>query len=112
MLIMVSFAASSRLSPMQASDLCPLQCYVMLQVFEAYCLVVLQVSGPVARPVPAGQLAAAADAFCTTVVAPVNALRMQLQAALAAAGLLPVGQMVTQPADGHLLLFDVVVPGE
>jgi hypothetical protein len=31
---------------------------------------------------------------------------------MAAAGLLPQGRGLTQPTDGHLLLFDVVVPGE
>jgi hypothetical protein len=48
------------------------------------------------------------------VVAPAAAAasRRQLQQALAAAGLLPQGRGLTQPADGHLLLFDVVVSGE
>jgi hypothetical protein len=82
-----------------------------LQVFAAYCLVVLRIAGPVHRAVPAGQLAAAAEAFWTGVVSPAAAGRGHLQEALAAAGLLPQGKGLTQPTDGHLLLFDVVMPG-
>lgn len=84
----------------------------MWQVFEAYCLVVLRIGGPSPRPVPGGQLAAAGEAYWSAVVAPAAAGRVQLQAALAAAGLLPAGRGLSQPSDGHLLLFDVVVPGD
>jgi hypothetical protein len=82
-----------------------------LQVFEAYCLVVLRIAGPVRRAVPAGQLAAAGETFWTAVVSPAAAGRRQLKEVLAAAGLMPQGRGLTQLTDGHLLLFDVVVPG-
>jgi hypothetical protein len=84
---------------------------MLLQVFEAYCLVVLRIAGPVHRAVPAGQLAAAGEAFWAAVVSPAAAGRRHLKEALAAAALLPQGRGLTQPTDGHLLLFDVVVPG-
>lgn len=83
----------------------------VLQVFEAYCLVVLRVGGPAPRPVPAGQLATAGQAYWDAVVTPVAAQRPQLLEAMRAAGVIAGAETLTQPGDGHLLLFDVVLPG-
>eukprot|EP00775_Hariotina_reticulata_P009075 gene9075-9245_t len=88
-----------------------LQSQQLQQVFEAYCLVVLRIGGPAPRPPPAGQLAAAADAYWNAVVAPAGADRTQLLEVLSASGVVPPGRPLTSLHDGHLLLFDMLVPG-
>jgi len=88
-----------------------LQSQQLQQVFEAYCLVVLRIGGPAPRPPPAGQLAAAAEAYWNAVVAPAGADRAQLLEVLSASGVVPRGRPLTSLQDGHLLLFDMLVPG-
>jgi hypothetical protein len=81
-------------------------------VFEAYCLLLLRVTGPASRPVPPGQLTGAAQAYCSDVLEPLSTQRSTLHDALTAAGLLSGGGGgLTSLSDGHMLLFDAVMPG-
>lgn len=89
----------------------PLTATQVRQVFEAYCLAALRHVGPVPWALSLPQLQAVGATFWQHVVVPAGPGREALRQALGAAGLLPPGCGLTTPMQGHLLLFDVVVPG-
>jgi hypothetical protein len=89
----------------------PLSQVQMQRVFEAYCLAALKHVGPSPWTVSLPQLQAASEAYWQRVLVPAAAERERLLQGLVAAGLLAPGCCLTQPVQGHLLLFDVVVPG-